>query len=444
MKIIERSIYTIVITTITGLPLINFLRYCNHLAETGYYQYFRQSYLIYTLLPMLLVIYIYGIVKKKFKITYTDIFVYILAIVGIISTISAIDVKKSIFGEVIRYEGLLALFYYYLLFLNVKNIRNENYKKNIIKVLIITSIVTFIYSVLQVYTTSPLIMHFTNPYMAIGTNGNPNFYGSYMVMLTLIPVVLYLIKGERKYFILSIVFFMGLCLANSSGPFLGFLLAYIFFFLVFFKKIKKKKFILLTIILTLMFFTVDKTVVFVHEYKFNNAISADYNIKKDMSKSLKIIKNTLKTGQSLKDQNLGSGRLHIWTNTIPAVKKYFLFGCGIDNFALVYPQSGHLIFDKAHNVYLQMLVTNGIYALIVYCIICLNIFLRGFTFKKPIQIALFIAFVGYSIQAFANISVIDVAPIFYIILGLLYTYIPNKKKRKIERLEIKEQVVAHI
>ena len=430
MKIIEKSIYTIVIATITGLPLINFIRYCNVLAETGYYQYFRQSYLIYTLLPMLLITYIYGIAKKKFKITYTDILVYLLAILGIISTIFAIDVKKSIFGEVIRYEGLLALFYYYLLFLNVKNIRNEKHKKNIIKVLIITSIVTFIYSVLQVYTDLVQIMHFTNPYMAIGTNGNPNFYGSYMVMMTLIPVVLYLIKEEKKYFFLSIIFFMGLCLANSSGPFLGFLLAYIFFFLVFFKRINKKKFIFLTLILIAMFFTIDKTVVFVHEIKFNNIISADYNIKKDMFNSFGILKNTLMTGQSLSEQNLGSGRLSIWTNTIPAVKKYFLLGCGIDNFALVYPQPDNLIFDKAHNIYLQMLVTNGIYALIAYCAICLNIFLIGFKLKRPIAIALFIAFVGYSIQAFANISVIDVAPIFYIILGLLYTYIPKEIRKK--------------
>ena len=78
MKKIEKLVYTIVIASITGLPLINFLRYCNSLADTGYYKYFRQSYLIYTLLPILLVVYIYGIIKKKYKIDYTDILMYIL------------------------------------------------------------------------------------------------------------------------------------------------------------------------------------------------------------------------------------------------------------------------------------------------------------------------------------------------------------------------------
>lgn len=428
MKKIEKLVYTIAIASITGLPLINFLRYCNNLADTGYYKYFRQSYLIYTLLPILFIIYMYGIIKDKFRITYTDILMYILATLGIMSTISAVDVKTSIWGEVIRYEGLLALFYYYLLFLNVKNIKKEKYKENIIKVLIITSIAQFIYSLLQVYTNSSMIMHFPYEHMAIGVIGNPNFYGSYMVMLTLITTVLYLIRGQNKYFWLTIISFVGLCLASSTAPFLGFLLAYIFFLLVFFKKIKIKKFILLTLVLIGLFFTVDKTVTYVHENIFNNVIYDTYNVKKEVVNSVTNIKN----------ENFGNGRIKLWLNTLPVAKEYFWFGCGIDNFANVYPQSNYLIFDKAHNIYLQMLVTNGIFALATYCMVCLIIFIKGFKFKNPFTIALFIAFVGYSIQAFANISVIDVAPIFYIILGLLYTYVPDKNKEKVKKLEENE------
>ena len=372
MKKIEKLVYTIVIASITGLPLINFLRYCNSLADTGYYKYFRQSYLIYTLLPMLLVIYIYGVIKKYYKITYTDILMYILAILGIISTIFAVEVYTSIFGEVIRYEGLLALFYYYLLFLNVKNINKGKYKKNIIKVLIGTAVVQFIYSILQVYTESPMIMHFPKPHMAIGTEGNPNFYGSYMVMITLITVTLYGLRGEKKYFWLSIIFFLGLCLANSTGPILGFILAYLFFAIVFFKKIKLKKFLLLTIVLMTLFFTVDKTVVFVHEFKFNNKIELNYNVKEEL----------LNSATNISNGEFGNGRIRIWINTIPVAKKYFWIGCGIDNFANVYPQSNYLIYDKAHNVYLQMLVTNGIFALATYCMICLIIFLKTKALSK--------------------------------------------------------------
>jgi putative inorganic carbon (HCO3(-)) transporter len=248
-----------------------------------------------------------------------------------------------------------------------------------------------------------------------------------MVMLTLITMVLYCLSNEKKYFWLSVFFFIGLCLASSTGPFLGYLLAHIFFLLVFFKKINIKKYLFITVLFIGLFFTVDKTVVFVHEFKFNNKVEAEYNVKKELINSITNIQNN----------EFGNGRLRIWLNTIPIAKEYFWIGCGIDNFANVYPQSGYLVYDKAHNIYLQMLVTNGIFALCAYCAVCLIIFLKGFKFKKAFQIALFISFVGYCVQAFANISVIDVAPIFFIILGLMYTYVLGKKDVKVVIKQIK-------
>lgn len=412
MKQIEKIIYTVCISVITGMPLINFLRYCNFLTENQYYKYFRQSYLIYILLPVLLIVYLYSVIKKYYEVTYVDIIIYILILLGIISTIFAIDISKSIFGEVTRYEGFISLCFYYFLFLNVKNFTNEKYKKNIIKVLLGTALVQFIYSFLQVYTTAPFVIHFTQPYMAFGTEGNPNFYGSYMVMCSLITIVLYFMKSNKIYLILSIIFFICLCLASSTGPILGFTLAYIFLFVIFFKKINIKKFIFLTSVLIALFFTVDKSVLFVHENFFNNTIEDAYNIKKELKNSFANISNN----------DFGNGRLRIWLNTIPAVKEYFLFGCGIDNFAEIYPHPRGLVYDKAHNIYLQMLVTNGVFALEAYCALCLVVFIKGFKLKKPFEIALYIAFIGYSIQAFVNISVIDVAPIFYIILAFLYSH----------------------
>ena len=40
------------------------------------------------------------------------------------------------------------------------------------------------------------------------------------------------------------------------------------------------------------------------------------------------------------------------------------------------------------------------------------------------------AFVGYSVQAFLNISVIDVAPYYFIIIGLILS--ENKKQEKLD------------
>ena len=48
----------------------------------------------------------------------------------------------------------------------------------------------------------------------------------------------------------------------------------------------------------------------------------------------------------------------IFTAMLEIIKNN-LIGCGLDNFKNVYNQSNGLVFDKVHNVYLQMLITNG-------------------------------------------------------------------------------------
>jgi hypothetical protein len=67
-----------------------------------------------------------------------------------------------------------------------------------------------------------------------------------------------------------------------------------------------------------------------------------------------------------------------------------------------------------------MLITTGIISLIIFLIILFILFTFSIRVEESITIALLIAFIGYSIQAFANISTIDVAPLYFIISGLLY------------------------
>jgi len=404
MKKIEKVVHILIISLIIGIPLFKFITYTNEVLGNSYNPLFDQVYLLWLYIPLLSLVYIYGILSKEFKITCTDFLTYVLIFLAILSTVFSINVSISIIGENGRYEGLLSLLTYYLLFLNVKNIKNEKYKKNILKVFLWISIFQVVYSILQVYTKIPYVVRFSIKHMGMGLFGNPNFFGSYMVMSSLILLIIYLLKGDKKYLIYTSICFIGLCLASSTGPFLGFFLAFLFFIIVFFKKINFYRLILAIILLIGLFFLVDNTVTIIH-----TNISDDYNIIKELKNTKKVF--------------LGNGRLNVWIRSLSIVKDYFWIGSGLDTFKLVYPQEGMSLFDKAHNVYLQMLITNGIFSLIAYCSLCLNIFIKGLKFKNQYAIAILTAFIGYSIQAFANISVIDVAPIFFIILGLCYTYI---------------------
>ena len=52
---------------------------------------------------------------------------------------------------------------------------------------------------------------------------------------------------------------------------------------------------------------------------------------------------------------------------------------------------------------------------------------KGFKLKKTYSLSVFMCFVSYCILAFANISAIDVAPYFFIILGILLSEVNHIK-----------------
>ena len=124
------------------------------------------------------------------------------------------------------------------------------------------------------------------------------------------------------------------------------------------------------------------------------------------------------------NDEFGSNRMALWKRTIKVVPKYLIHGVGIDNFAnvldgkpIVYSKN---IYDKAHNEYLQILVTTGIFSLISY--LCLHFLILKEGIKETIknkEIYYILPVIGYIVQAQFNISVIEVAPLFYIALGLV-------------------------
>lgn len=413
---LERIIYYIVLTLIIGLPAIKLLSYIlflNNIVDNTFV--INQVYLLWIVIPPLIIIYLIGIFTGKFKFTYADYIIYVLIIFAVLSTIFAIDTNISIFGEEYRYEGLLSIISYYLIFLNVKNISNKKYKNNIISIFLIVGVFQVLYGMLQVYTDFSFIKHFSKSYMAMGLCGNPNFFGSYIIMQLMLAISFYLIERKKRYLLLTIIFFIGLTLAGSTGPFLGFLLSFIFLIICFHKKTNIKTIIKTIILLIITYFIIDYSINYTYHKVFSSDIDRNYNI------STEIVDTVIN-----KDKNsdtIGNGRLIVWKNSLPLVKKYWLVGAGLDNFKKVYPYNGisHIYFDKAHNVYLQMAITNGSIVLILYCALCFIIFIKGIRFKNKYYISIYMAFVGYSIQAFANISVIDIAPCFFLILGLLYS-----------------------
>ena len=140
----------------------------------------------------------------------------------------------------------------------------------------------------------------------------------------------------------------------------------------------------------------------------------------------------------------------IWKQTVALLPEYWLFGCGIE--LLIVHCFDHVdigeafAFDRAHNEYLNLWVTEGIFALVIYLVFLFALFLPGIAMfmknKKTgavrqggdevSKIALF-AFFGYIAQAFFNSSVVQVAPYFWMICGLLYSRKRNVNEEAMDR-----------
>ena len=426
------NIFTLCIIIFVPLILnISFYLQVNKVITT--YNSINPSIVIWFCIPFLLSIYIKDIIDKKRKLDIYDYIFYLLIIIGILVSILAINIKIAFMGIEYRHEGFLSLLGYYLLFINWKINGNKEDIKRYIKIFIIIGIINSIYALLQVYVPSfKFVLRYANDVsMASGICGNPNFYGSFMVTIISIVACEFLMTEDIhvKDIVLLILFAISLINSQSTGPILTYILVLIFiiFILNKKKKINIEKIIVLILIIVLSYCL---------SYTLTTIISKIN--QKEIRCELCDLKETLDTG--------GNGRIEIWKNTLNIVQKEPIFGIGYDNLFFAYPNpksevrffvtnnhieretsGGGLYIDNAHNVYLHTLVTSGILGLIPFLILLLYTFIHGLKSNNKYILILLCGFVAYSIQAFANISVIHVAPIYYIIIGLILSDV-NKDK----------------
>ena len=397
------------ILTFSALFLVQFTTVCvNYLVKYGIIQSsssVNSATVLYVCCPFLLIIYIYDIFKNKRKLDIFDYILFGLFITGIISTIFAIEPKMSFWGSIYRHEGFVSIFTYYLLCMNWKvNGTKEDIKK-IIKIILIIGIINSLYGLLQVYTKSNHILrYYINRKMAVGFCGHPNFFGTLMITcLGIMTCYLLTEKITIKKIIIYLLFLISLINCQSTGPILTFVIMTIF--LVIFYLVKKSlplKKLILVIVLGLLIPGIYVVTIYVNKNSFNNS-----------NCELCELQQTIMSG--------GTGRIEIWTNTLDVVKDNWLVGVGYDNLHKAYSQDPTKlrIVDNAHNVYLHTLVSTGILGFIPYMMLLILTFIKGIKSKNKSMFVLFSGFIAYSIQAFTNINVVQVAPVYYVIIGLM-------------------------
>lgn len=103
-----------------------------------------------------------------------------------------------------------------------------------------------------------------------------------------------------------------------------------------------------------------------------------------------------------------------------------LFGYGPDTFGIITVNNNYdeminvykVIFDSAHNEYIQYLITIGITGLTAYIVLLIATFTRMIrkTLNNPYSIAVLFALLCYNAQALVNINLPIAAPIMWFLM----------------------------
>ena len=137
-------------------------------------------------------------------------------------------------------------------------------------------------------------------------------------------------------------------------------------------------------------------------------------------------------------EKLGSSRGYIWSRAIPLIKNTLILGSGPDTVVFDFPQGDligkyyaydtpNITVDKVHNLYLQIAINYGVIAflgfmaiMLIYIIDSIKLYALKKQYEAPQMLGAItsLGVVGYLFAGMFNDSVVSVAPVFWIILGV--------------------------
>ncbi|GEM01306.1 putative inorganic carbon (hco3(-)) transporter [Halolactibacillus halophilus] len=342
---------------------------------------------------------------------------YLLALS--ISVSFALNTELALYGKPLREEGLFTIMLYFSAFLIARHVAPT---AKLYRYFLATGILLACYGISQYFGFDPVPRDWlrTDWTSSFSTFGNPNFFGSYLVLM--LPLAMFFVF-KRPHIITSIgytIIFFALLTTRTRGAWIGAFVAFVSYLimLVFVKRWSKQttmaiRYIFMSSLLALIVFHLHSPQVLGLEL---GSIFTD-------AKTIMTNDNNL--------LHAGSNRMYIWLKTLDLVTVRPFTGFGLENLQLAFVSQykddmlvrfGRVMFvDKAHNEYLHIAVTAGIPALVIYLSFLVQIARKYSTrlAESDVYLALSASLIGYLTQAFFNISVVSVAFIFWAFLGLM-------------------------
>lgn len=431
------------------IPLVIFSQYLSPF-------HFGKVIVFRSLVEIMAVFYILLILTdKKYRPKWTLIIVSIsiFAFLYIFTGVIGVNFYNSIWGSLERMGGIISFVHFWFYFLILISIIKE--KKDWEKILKLSVLVGFL-SILFGYgqrlalatqesksLISKFFVGWQHGERVIGTIGNPALFAGYLLFIIYLAIFFLIrkdIQAKEKGFYAAVlilgipILFMTAVRGAVFSFFISLLLLAIFY--IFFssgKKIKTYLIIAIIVFLALSFIVV-------------------------ANRNQPLVKNTAwlqRLTNVFSDTSTMNTRLWSWNSALKGWKEKPIFGWGPENFMFLhskYFDSRHFtqfgsetIWDRAHNMVLEVLSTMGVVGLASYLFIFIAIFyllIRAYKEKRIDKIylgifgAMIIAYFGQNLfifDTFAN----------YLLFFLVVGYIGSITKKETEDNIVKEEAIAN-
>lgn len=371
----------------------------------------------------------------------SDIFYILLVILMALSAV--FSTKPGVYTDGVLYisETPFHFMAYFFLFFAGARIKKNEYRIKLVFIFLLIAVLQGLVAFFQTFDIQIAYCLLTrHSGAAYGLTQNSNYYGGLSLLLLACSSGAYLfsekLSGNKvlRYILPVLSGFVFYTVIGSRARLIWFgfgpmMLFYLISGIVMFKgsisKTTLKKFFIRFAVLTMVF-----AVVFAVTHLLTNYVTEE-------------IERTQMEVEGKLNNGIGSDRLKIWKYGLKSVPHHWITGIGLDNFRQVFIEDpnyveGDYLIDKAHNEYLHILVTQGVFAFLTYMVLLIRtvlinvkkIFTGGDETSQALTWIFLGMFVTYACQAFFNTSVINVAMYFWLVIGLLnpcdYINIKNK------------------
>lgn len=340
----------------------------------------------------------------------------LILLYSLLTLLWSVDPVWSFYGSSLRqislYNELFFVLWLVLMFWNLSLFqRNKNYLRRLLVTISLSSLVVSFYAVLQYFGID--FLSWQEPAFLTGrsmsTLGQPNFLASFLLLS--VPISFYLIYTNKNiylrcfFIVSSLLQVLAIIFSGSRGAWLGFLLA-LCIVALFYKKSRKVSLIVFSALLCLF------VVLSLGTNVFSKRFQDGFNLKQGSSAVRMFLYSSSLSAIIESPQGFGP------ENQREALMPYY-------KASLVQDNKINIIFDRAHNLFLDTALNLGIIGL-AFCL-----YFYFFIFKiikrnvvaenKVLFLALFLSLLAYLLSLLFNFSTVVTCIYFYLLVAIIFS-----------------------